>query len=377
MTSQSKSPTESIVNLEHLLADRDQLVRITPDCLAEVLRTALEGSSPETRAKVADLLLEGLGLRQSGTGSLVSTDKHEQTVADATTESEGIDSYISSLPSRNSRLAYSRAITRLVRWCEAKGLSLCKLERANAVQYFAEHDGSSATLRQNKSVICGLFDHFITLHLATYNPFLQVRITPESSVRLKTPALTINELSLLFERIDCSDIMGLRDRALMGLIFYAFARVSCALQIRASDLSVKEEGVFLCLPDRKGTRNEYPLHPQAYQYVKEYLSAAAHLLIPESPIFQSVRRGTLSGRGMGPTDVLRMFKRRSAEANLPVEVSADRLVATGIAFFLKEGGTLEEAQFLARHTNPNTTSKYASRKLTRFENRGGRFFGST
>ncbi len=61
---------------------------------------------------------------------------------------------------------------------------------------------------------------------------------------------------------------------------------------------------------------------------------------------------------MSSTDVLRMIKRRAAEAGLPRTTCCHTFRATGITAYLENGGTIEKAQRIAAHESPKTTKLY-------------------
>ena len=70
------------------------------------------------------------------------------------------------------------------------------------------------------------------------------------------------------------------------------------------------------------------------------------------------RAGSLTGKPMSRTDVLRMIKRRVEEADLSDRVNCHTFRVTGITQALEAGGTLEHAQVIAAHESPRTTKLY-------------------
>ena len=58
---------------------------------------------------------------------------------------------------------------------------------------------------------------------------------------------------------------------------------------------------------------------------------------------------------MYTVDVLRMIKRRAAEAGLPATTCCHTFRATGITAYLQNGGTIENAQAIAAHESPRTS----------------------
>ena len=73
----------------------------------------------------------------------------------------------------------------------------------------------------------------------------------------------------------------------------------------------------------------------------------------KGPLFRSVNKyRKLTLNPMSRVDVLRMIKRRSQDASLPSSTCCHTFRATGIAAYLENGGTIENAQAIAAHEIP-------------------------
>jgi integrase len=68
------------------------------------------------------------------------------------------------------------------------------------------------------------------------NPAAAVRGPRHIVRRGKTPALDLAEARQLIDAIDTSNVIGLRDRALIGLMVYSFARIGAAIGMRVEDV---------------------------------------------------------------------------------------------------------------------------------------------
>ncbi|HWZ66243.1 MAG TPA: hypothetical protein VNW89_00280, partial [Stellaceae bacterium] len=93
---------------------------------------------------------------------------------------------------------------------------------------------SRETHRQAAS--CGkLFDWLIIGQVLAVNPAHAVRGPKHVVRRGKTPVLTEEEARRLLESIDTSTLVGLRDRALIGVMTYAFARIGAVVAMKVED----------------------------------------------------------------------------------------------------------------------------------------------
>ena len=153
-------------------------------------------------------------------------------------------------------------------------------------------------------------------------------------------------------------MVGLRDRALLSVMVFSFARVSAAVGMRREDYFRQGMRGWLRLREKGGKRHDVPAHHRAGEAIEAYV-AASLLEDGKTPLFQSVdRSGRLSGRPLGRRAVLAMVKRRAMAAELPATTCCHTFRATGITAYLSNGGTLEHAQRIAGHASPKTTKLY-------------------
>ena len=174
--------------------------------------------------------------------------------------------------------------------------------------------------------------------------------------------LTAEEARGLLDSIDPSTLIGLRDRALIGLMVYGFARVSAALAMRVADYYTQGKRSFFRLHEKGGKYLVIPAHHMAQAWTDEYIDRAGLAADPKGPLFPSAgrQRGSdrLTRRAMDRTDALKMIKRRAQRAGLPAEVCAHSFRGTGITEYLRAGGTLETAARIAGHESTRTTQLY-------------------
>ena len=151
----------------------------------------------------------------------------------------------------------------------------------------------------------------------------------------------------------------MRDRALLSVMLYSFARVSAVLGMRRGDYFLQGSRGWLRLHEKGGKRHDVPAHHRAAAALDEYVEAAG-FEEPKAALFQSVdpagRR--LTGRALQRRVVVAMIKRRAAAAGLPSSTCCHTFRATGITAYLSNGGTLEHAQQIAGHASPKTTKLY-------------------
>ena len=86
-------------------------------------------------------------------------------------------------------------------------------------------------------------------------------------------------------------LAGLRDRALLGVLVYSFARVTAAVSMQVSDYYTQGPRSFFRLRQNGGRYNAVPAHHTAQVYVDAYLEAAGIGEDRRGPFFRPCRPG--------------------------------------------------------------------------------------
>lgn len=269
--------------------------------------------------------------------------------------------FTANIRNANTRAAYARAVGDFFAWLDERGVSLERVEPVIVAAY-VEHLGrskSAPTVKQALAAIRMLFDWMVVGQVLPMNPASSVRGPRHVVKRGKTPVLTADQARQLLDSIDTSDIIGLRDRALIGVMVYSFARVSAAISMRVEDCYPSGKRWWFRLHEKGGKRHEVPAHHNAKAYLDAYIEAAGIEDDKRGPMFRTVGRDrNLTQTRMHRIDVLRMVYRRARAAGLDVHACCHTFRATGITAYLENGGTIEKAQQIAAHESPRTTKLY-------------------
>ena len=272
-----------------------------------------------------------------------------------------IEFFTAQIRNPHTRAAYGAAVTRFFAWCDARGLELAQISPIAVATYIEEMQSEyrAPTIKQHLAAIRRLFDFLVIGRVVPANPAASVRGPTHVVKTGKTPVLQPAEARLLLDSIDTSTLPGLRDRALLGVMIYSFARVSAVVSMRVEDY-YQQQGKrrWLRLQKRAGKHHAVPVHHKAEAYLDAYLDAAGIAAEKSTPLWRSMpRAGGLGARRMSRVDVFRMIKRRVKAVGLG-EANCHTFRATGITAYLLNGGTLERAQRIAAHESPRTTKLY-------------------
>lgn len=270
-----------------------------------------------------------------------------------------IEFFTANIRNKNTRMAYLRALVPFFDWCDARGVALRDVQPVTVAAYVEQHTGAKPTVKQHLAAIRMMFDWLVTGQIVAANPASSVRGPKYVAKRGKTPVLKAEQARLLLDSIDTNNIVGLRDRALIGVMVYSFARVSAVTGMRVEDYYQNGKRWWFRLHEKGGKRHEVPAHHNAEAYLDAYLEAAGIAAQKKRPLFRTINKHRqLTVNLMYRSDVLRMIKRRAEDAGLPATTCCHTFRATGITAYLENGGTIENAQAIAAHESPRTTKLY-------------------
>lgn len=271
--------------------------------------------------------------------------------------------FASTIPNRNTRMAYLKAVAQFSDWCQERRIFLEAVSPIVLAAYREQHPGSLPTVKQHFSALRMLFGWFVEKGVVDRNPVREVKTAKFSRAEGKTPALSVEDMQRLFESFDLDSVVGLRDRALVAVMAYTFARVDAAVSLRIRDYGQQGRRAFVRLREKGGKEKEIPCHHKLEEFLDAYLQAANLAGGKDAPLFRTAagRTGKLTENPMTRFDAWKMVRRRIKDAGIEGEFTNHSFRATGITTFLENGGSLESAQFIAGHADSRTTKLYDRR----------------
>jgi site-specific recombinase XerD len=277
-----------------------------------------------------------------------------------------VEFFTANIRNRNTRAAYARAVSDFFRWCEETGLSTLESVQPVHVAAYIEQlslTRSAPSVKQHLAAVRMLFDWLVVGQVVPSNPASVVRGPSHVVKQGKTPILSPEEARELFSSIPTDTLVGLRDRALVGVLIYSFARISAAVAMRVEDYFPQRKRWWLRLHEKGGKHHEMPVHHTLEEYLDAYIEAAGLWEDKKGPLFRASngKTGALSERPLDREDAFHMIRRRARQAGIETKIGCHTFRATGITIYLTNGGDLEKAQQMAAHESPRTTKLYDRR----------------
>lgn len=285
---------------------------------------------------------------------------------DARTAERVVEFFTARIRNPNTRKAYARATGAFAAWCADHGL--IELGQVRPVHVAAYIEGlqdniAPPSVKLQLAAIRMLFDWLVVGQVVPVNPASSVRGPTHVVKKGKTPVLSAEEARTLLASVDADSPVSLRDRALIGLMVYTFARVGAVTKMRVEDVYVQGRRTWIRLHEKGGKRHEMPCHHNLDEYLQAYIEAAQIGADAKGYLFRTAlgRTRRLSERPMNQADVYRMICRRAKDAGVRTKIGCHSFRATGITEYLRNGGKLEIAQQMANHESARTTGLYDRR----------------
>jgi len=277
-----------------------------------------------------------------------------------------LEFFAASIRNAHTRRAYAGAVTEFLAWCEGRGVaSITAIQPLHVAGYVEEltRARSAPTAKQRLAAIRRLFDWLVIGQIVPVNPAASVRGPSHSVKRGKTPVLAPEEARALLDRINVTTPAGLRDRALIGLMVFSFARIGAALGMKVEDVYVQHRRLWVRLHEKGGKVHEMPCHHSLEDYLHAYIDGCGLAADPKGALFRTIGRGTarLTTTPLAQGDAYAMIRRRAGAAEIETKIGNHTFRATGITAYLKNGGQLETAAAMANHSSTRTTQLYDRR----------------
>ena len=297
--------------------------------------------------------------------------------AGATATERFVEFFIATIRNKNTRKTYHRAVVRFFSWCAQAGIDELGALRPIHVGAYIEgleqtHERASAKL--HLAALRRLLDWLVAGGILPINPATSVKGPSLQVRRGKTNVLTAAEVRTLLDSIPLArpirdtgqvehDPAGVRDRALIALMTFTFARIGAALALKVEDVERRNHRLWIRLLEKGGKVHDVPCHHILDEYLTDYLAATGLGALPKSPVFPTIDRYTkeLSRTPMTDGNAREMINRRAKAAGITTRLSNHSFRASGITNYLENGGVLEKAAAMAAHASTRTTQLYDRR----------------
>ncbi len=265
--------------------------------------------------------------------------------------------------SSNTVFSYSRDIQKLYQFFQKEKLSWLKAGEEDLVRFIHHQSRAGLSPRSMARVISSMksFYRFLVLDgIFKKNPAVNLS-SPKTWLALPK-FLTVKQVETLLKQPDEESVHGIRDKAMLELLYATGLRASELITLKTNDLNL-EDGFLLCL-GKGGKERLVPVGGSAVKAIRQYLDDARPKFLkrPSEFLFVTQRGGAFTRQGFW-----KLLKGYAQKAGLDSKISPHILRHSFATHLLERGADLRSVQLMLGHSQITTTQVYThvSRKRLR------------
>ncbi len=258
--------------------------------------------------------------------------------------------------SKNTELSYARDLKKLNIFCADLGIMSASDVTDDVIAKYVAHMNEEGmkptTISRNIASAKAFFGYLVEQGYVNHNP---VMATKAPKIEKKMPEiLTMDETAKLLDQPSKDNAKGLRDRAMLELLYATGIRVSELISLRVSDLNMKSE-YMVCRDSNK--ERVIPFGTVAKDAVKTYLKKGRPAMVQDESI--ELLFTNCSGQPMSRQGFWKLIKGYGKKAGIQIELTPHTLRHSFAAHMVSNGADLHSVQEMLGHSDISTTQIYA------------------
>lgn len=258
--------------------------------------------------------------------------------------------------SENTRQSYERDLRYFEKYVEDhashKGLEvLTDSEIRNYLDHMKEEDKSTATISRALASIRALCQYLVKESIISENP---ARLIALPKIEKKMPrVLTQEQIVCLLDQPNIKDTKGIRDRAMLELLYATGIRVSELISLKVTDINL-QQGYIICRDSQK--ERTIPIGKSAISALNDYLGSVRHIIIRDSE--DKTLFVNCNGYPMTRQGFWKILKNYAHAAHIQGEITPHMLRHSFAAHLVQNGANLKSVQQMLGHSDISTTQVY-------------------
>jgi integrase/recombinase XerD len=259
--------------------------------------------------------------------------------------------------SPNTLESYGRDVSQFLEFAEERGASQPEeIRRSHVMLYLGSLRGAgraTATLNRNAVSLRAFFHYLLKERLIEQDPTLDMEtMKPDKKPPM---VLTISEIEQLLAAPDVSTPQGMRDRAMLELLYATGIKVSELISLNVDD--VHTDMKFARCTGTSGKERVVPIGTFAAEGVAAYTSLMRDKLLRDHQEEQAMFLNSLGGR-LTRQGFWKIIKKYAREANIEQDITPHTLRHSFAAHLLEGGADLRSVQQMLGHADISTTQIY-------------------
>lgn len=260
--------------------------------------------------------------------------------------------------SENTEVSYQRDLRKLMHFLEQQNIFRAEgVTETNLNTYILvlEKQGmSAATVSRSIASMKAFYSYLLKQGKIEVNPAEGLK---PPKVEKKVPGvLSISEMAALLESPDDRTPKGIRDRAMLELLYATGIRVTELISLKMSDLNMNME--YIVCRDREKERI-IPFGREAKKALEKYLKSARQELLEQN--VSEILFPNCSGTDMSRQGFWKLLKQYAKKAGIQMEITPHTLRHSFAVHLVDNGADLRVVQEMLGHSDISTTMLYSAR----------------
>lgn len=264
--------------------------------------------------------------------------------------------------SSNTEVSYQRDLKKMAAFLDGRGIhetvQIREMDLESYLDYMEREKFASSTISRSVASMRAFFQYL----------FKERRITKDPSDNLKPPRvekktpeiLTIQEVDSLLAQPELSTPKGLRDKAMLELLYATGMRVSELIHLQMDDVNL-QFGYVTC--HESGKERIIPIGSVSRDALQLYIEKAREAFVKESS--EKALFTNCSGKAMSRQGFWKVLKGYADEAGITRDITPHTLRHSFAVHMLQNGADIKSVQEMLGHSDISTTQVYLSMNMSK------------
>ncbi len=268
--------------------------------------------------------------------------------------------------SSNSTIeAYLRDVKQFILYCNSpEDFSKIKSEKIN--KYLQELNKSEATKIRIIASLRAFFKYLIEEGKASEDPTEKIKIKKTQPKTLGV--LDADEIVLLLSQPESDDFKGIRDKAMLELLYATGIKVSELLQVKITDINLTIGILHL---KNNGKERIVPIYPAAVKSLTDYIQNVRPAIIGDAA--EDILFTNLNGQPMSRQGFWKIIKFYTEKAGIKQDITPQTLRHSFAAHLLENGAKLQDIKEMLGHSDISSTQVYAQFVKSKYASKYAKF----
>lgn len=263
--------------------------------------------------------------------------------------------------SGNTEVSYQRDLRKMADYLNAQGIqdlkAVTETDLQSYVLYLEKENFAASSISRGIASMRAFFQYLVGEDVVDKNPAENLKAP---KIEKKIPGiLTIEEMEQLLKQPNVSTSKGIRDKAMLELLYATGIRVSELVQIKLADVNL-QLGYLSCNGDKERV---IPFHNVAKKALVKYIDEARDDLLGQKE--SDLLFCNCSGKSMSRQGFWKVLKTYAKAANIEQDITPHTLRHSFAAHLVQNGADLKSVQEMLGHSDISTTQIYLNLNLNK------------